>query len=75
MAHFTLDLPLFLRYFTLMEQTRAVPQRIDLRLDPDATRQLDALCHADVRTRPLQIRWLIARESERRAARESELPA
>lgn len=58
-----------------MKQKEPTPHRIDLRLDVDAADQLDALCRDDVRTRPLQIRWLIARETERRATLRTEVPA
>lgn len=58
-----------------MAHKQPTPHRIDLRLDVDAADQLDALCRDDVRTRPLQIRWLIARETERRAALHAEVPA
>lgn len=42
--------------------------RVDLRLDEDAARQLDELCAEDVRSRPLELRWLIGQEFERRKA-------
>lgn len=42
--------------------------RVDLRLDTETARQLDALCAQDVRNRQLQLRWLIGQEHDRRHA-------
>jgi hypothetical protein len=57
-----------LRYIVAMAQAAVEQQqRVDVRLDPEELRALDELCTADLRSRPSEIRWLIAAERTRRS--------
>jgi hypothetical protein len=49
-----------------MAEITDTPQRVEARLDPDELRALDHLCATDLRTRPNELKWLIAAETERR---------
>lgn len=51
-----------------MAELTDTSQRVETRLDTDELRALDELCKADLRTRPQELKWLIAAESARREA-------
>lgn len=48
------------------------PTRLGLNLNEAELGALDELCAADMRSRPLQLKWLITQEAARRKAAPSE---
>jgi hypothetical protein len=56
-----------------MAEITEATQRIEARLDADELRALDTLCARDLRTRPQEIKWLIATETQRRAEASADL--